>query len=46
MSSVIPALLMSMLAENRYFKGTALSALSCPERLLQKEPIKVIVSDE
>lgn len=39
---VILALLMSMLAKNRYSKGNDLSALPCPERLLQNEPIKVV----
>lgn len=40
---------MSMLTENRYTKGTDLSALSSPESFQKgthKEPIKVIFSDK
>lgn len=42
--SISLALLASMLNENSCIEDTDLSALSCPERLQQKEPIKVIFS--
>lgn len=40
------ALPMRVLTENRYSTGTDLSALSCPEGLLQKEPIEAVSSDK